>query len=133
MLHILREGQKVKLWPAPGASVFKGPGTFEERTLSSKEGAQTVLLHVPALRLAPGEEVVWSEFWAEMARSGCVLFTDPSKNYAKALHVRHPHEVGADGKTALEAGPDSAEEAAHWRALGHEDVRDPVSDEKAEK
>lgn len=125
MLHLLKAGDRVKIWPAPGATVPKGPGHFEERSLSSREGSQTVLLHVPALRLADcGEEVEWSEFWVEMARSGCVLFSDPRKAYARCQHVRHPHEVASDGKTALESGPRSPAEAAHWRALRH-DVRHP--------
>ena len=114
MLHLLNVGDKVKVWPRPGREVPSAPPT----AIETPAGIQILL----ARGLRDGEEVLWSAWLQEQARQGDVLFSDPDggKAIRAATHVRHPHECGADGKPAHEGGANSAEELAHWKALGHE-------------
>lgn len=115
MLHIYNEGDKVKVWPAPGheaqlepPAVVETPAGFQFRPgrLIPKEGA----------------EVAWTPWLQEMARSGAVLFSDPGEGGCKvtqAKRVRHPHErCQFTGKPAYELGASCEDELAHWGALG---------------
>lgn len=119
MLHVLREGDRVKIWPAPGHSVPLSPPVI----LETADGKQSVM---PSRNLDPkGEEVVWSLWLHDHARGGALLFSDPHSGggMREAQHVRHPHEVGPDGKPAHESGALSEHELAHWEALGHKGAK----------
>lgn len=116
MLHLLNVGDKVKVWPRPGREVPSAPPT----AIETPAGVQILLAR--SLR-SDGEEVRWSAWLQEQARQGDVLFSDPGakgEGIRAAVHVRHPHECGTDGKPAHEGGANSPEELAHWKALGHE-------------
>lgn len=125
MIHLLRTGDKVKIWPMPGARVKTGPDAVAYREVNTALGRDIVPTLVETRLLKPeGETVEWSAWWLDLAKHNAIAFTDPrpdndgSGGVRKAVNVRHPHEVGADGKTALESGPSSEHEAAHWVALG---------------
>lgn len=129
MIHLLRTGDKVKIWPVPGARVKVGPDGSTIREVNTEYGRDVVPTLVEARTLKPeGETVEWSAWWLDLFKHGAIVFSDPrheddggakgSGGLRKAINVRHPHEVGADGKTALESGPASEQEAAHWVALG---------------
>lgn len=115
MLHLLREGDKVKVWPTPGHSVYATPPSL----LDTPTGPQML---PGRLLSADGEELSWTVWLAEMARSGALCFSDPT-NYTRAVHVRHPHECGPDGKPAHLGGANSQAELAHWEALGHKGAK----------
>lgn len=129
MIHLLRTGDRIKIWPVPGARVKVGPDGQTIREVNTPYGRDVVPTLVEARLLKPeGEIVEWSAWWLDMAKHGAITFSDPrheedggpkgSGGLRKAINVRHPHEVGADGKTALESGPASEHEAAHWVAMG---------------
>lgn len=130
MLHLFRVGDKVKVWPRPGHDVPSAP----PQTIETPAGPQTLL----ARPLKPeGQVVEWSAWLQEMARHGGVFMTDPrseedggpkgSEGIVAAVHVRHPHECGPDGKPAVAGGAASEAELAHWQALfpdhDHEDEK----------
>lgn len=130
MIHLLRTGDKVKIWPMPGARVKVAPDGMTLREVNTKQGGKDIVPTLVESRLlaAEGETVEWSAWWLDLAKHGAIAFTDPrhekdggpkgAGGLRHAQNVRHPHEVGADGKTALESGPSSEHEAAHWIALG---------------
>lgn len=90
MLHTLKEGQRVKVWPMPGLRVKVAPDHVRD------VGGKPTLVEQRVLSAA-GEEVTWSLWWHDLARGGAVAFSDPSV-IAHATHQRHPHEWVADFK-----------------------------------
>jgi hypothetical protein len=97
MLHMLKNGDRVTVWPMPGLRVKVGPDSHRDIN-----GVPTL---VEARLLSDkGEEVEWSSWWHDLARGGALAFSDP-KTITQCKHV-HPDDVGANDKNAREAGSD---------------------------
>lgn len=112
MLHTLREGDLVQVWPLPGVEVPSAPPVV----LETPGGLQVL----PARPVRPGDKLKWTAWLHERAREGSLLFSNPGedgKSHRRAANVRHPHEAGADGKPAAAGGAHSDEELACWQAM----------------
>src|SRR4051812_24373070 len=113
MYEQFKEGDTVKVWPTPG---HRAPANA----------------NTPDRFIDPvGEEVVWSEWTHFLARSGAIVFSDPSEHYDRAQHQLHPHEwVAEHRKPAMHLNEDELAHRAHRKRA---DELKPAQRERLER